>query len=92
MDHSLVLLLIIGHAKQDVVTQGQVLHPRCLRDVGDGAANIDPALLHTHLGQDSLQDAALACRVGSICNNLSELPAATIVNGHWPHQAGDVLG
>ena len=69
VDNRLVLGLIIGHAKQDVVSQRQVLNPGRLGHIGNGSTNIHTALLHKHLGKDGLQDAALACKqkVGIVC-------------------------
>mmetsp|Transcript_12259 Transcript_12259/g.33460 ORF Transcript_12259/g.33460 Transcript_12259/m.33460 type:complete len:255 (+) Transcript_12259:3014-3778(+) len=58
--HLPVLLLVIGQAEQDVVADGQVLHPRRLGHVRHSAANMHLALGQAHGLQDGLQHTALA--------------------------------
>lgn len=59
--HLLVLRLVVRQAEQDVVAQGEVLHPGRLRHVRHGAAHVHLPRLHLHVVQHSLEDAALAC-------------------------------
>mmetsp|Transcript_13475 Transcript_13475/g.33014 ORF Transcript_13475/g.33014 Transcript_13475/m.33014 type:complete len:265 (-) Transcript_13475:1342-2136(-) len=60
MDDLLVLDLIKGQAKQDVLPQAQVLHPGGLGHVGHGPAHSHATLLQNHVLQDGLEHGRLA--------------------------------
>jgi hypothetical protein len=60
MDDLGIALLIKGSAKQDVITQGQVLAPPVLRAVGDLASTTGLTLLQLHVAKGSLDQGRLA--------------------------------